>query len=197
MAVDVAGHRTCVPTAVPVERVACGIQTPGGLPPQLPVCYRPAAILHRAPEVAHLDGVVLALGLALCGVLFAGDHLATALGTLSSGACSKFINVAGNAGYDIRPTTNLVEELEDADAVVVTSQSRCRRQASGMATPTPTRPARPPIDVVVQDVMRPPATPTSCWASPNSASTADRENHERITDGILLNAAERLAPGLS
>jgi hypothetical protein len=46
-------------------------------------------------------------------------------------------------------------------------------------------------------VMRPPATPTSCWAFPNSASTADRGNHERITDDILLNAAERLGPGLS
>jgi hypothetical protein len=87
---------------------------------------------------------MLSFGSALDGVLFAGDHLATGVGTLLSGACSKFINVAGNAGYDIRPTTNLVGELEDADAVVVTSQSRCRRQASGLATPTPTRPARPP-----------------------------------------------------
>jgi hypothetical protein len=158
VAADVAGHRTCVPTAVAIERVACGIHTPGGLQPQLPVRYRPAAILHRAPEVAPLDGVVLALGLALYGVLFAGDHLATALGTLSFGACSKFINVAGNAGYDIRPTTNLVEELEDADAVVVTSQSRCRRQASGMATPSlhgrsdrPDRRRRPGRDAAAGD----------------------------------------------
>ena len=81
---------------------------------------------HQTPGPGGVTPVVvmLAFGSALFGVLVAGDHLATALGTLLSGACSRFINVAGNAGYDIRPTTDLVVELEDADAVVVTSQSR-------------------------------------------------------------------------
>jgi len=45
-----------------------------------------------------------------------------------TGACSGFINVAGNAGYDVRPTTDLLEDLEDADAVVVTSPSQAFSQ---------------------------------------------------------------------
>lgn len=37
--------------------------------------------------------------------------------------------MAGTAGYDIRPTTDLVGDLEDADAIVVTSPSQPFSQA--------------------------------------------------------------------
>ena len=49
----------------------------------LPATRQAAPVSRRVPEAAPLVGVVLAFGFALYGVLFAGDHLAIALGTVA------------------------------------------------------------------------------------------------------------------
>ena len=49
--------------------------------------------------------------------------------TYDTGACSGFIDAAREAGYDVRATTALADDLDGADAVIVTSPSQALSQA--------------------------------------------------------------------
>ena len=62
---------------------ATGRPDPATTTSALPATRQPAPVSRRVPEAAPLVGVVLAFGFALYGVLFAGDHLAIALGTVA------------------------------------------------------------------------------------------------------------------